>query len=104
MGIQKIQLWNTTLSQFVSQVSDALHGRELGKIVSVNVNGSTLAVSFQKLGRSELEFEFQGNAGQKLIGTLKHEKIALAHRAFRGDIEKKLSKVLVACGAELNIE
>jgi hypothetical protein len=105
MTIKTIAFTQKSSQEFVSQVSALLAGRELGKIVSLTAQGNAIVVCFSKFGKSELTYDVAGapNSGSSgiMTATLVSEKIALAHRAFRSDIEGKLKKVLIACGAKL---
>ena len=105
MTIKTIAFTQKSSQEFVSQVSSQLAGRELGKIVTIAAHANTIVVCFSKFGKSELTYDVAGapdSGGSGLIAaTLVSEKIALAHRAFRSDIEGKLKKVLIACGAKL---
>ena len=67
--------------------------------------GNAIVVCFSKFGKSELTYDVTSAAKSGPDGPLQarlvNEKIALAHRAFRSDIEGKLKKVLLACGAKV---
>jgi hypothetical protein len=85
---------------FVKKVTDSLMGRELGKIASLSLSGENLIITFSKLGRSEVIFSLNKNEnGFQCIH--KSEKISFTHKAFRSDIEGKLSKVLELNGAKV---
>jgi hypothetical protein len=105
MTIKTIAFTQKSSQEFVSQVSAQLAGRELGKIVSLAAQGNAIVVCFSKFGKSELTYDVAvaANSGSSgiMTATLISEKIALAHRAFRSNIEGKLKKVLIACGAKL---
>lgn len=105
MTIKTIEIPSKSAQDFVHQVSSQLAGRELGKIVSLTAPGNAIVVCFSKFGKSELTYDVTSAAKSGPDGPLQarlvNEKIALAHRAFRTDIEGKLKKVLLACGAKV---
>lgn len=99
MSIKSFEAAGST-DEFVTTISSELSKRELGKIVSLKKDGSDLLVVFSKLGTSEIRFQIDV-VGQGFKATLKNEKIAFAHRPFRGDIEAKLASILSKNGAKM---
>ncbi len=102
MPLKTISVTQQTANDFTQNVGDKLSGRELGKIVSFEVKGDELIVQISKLGKSVLAYGVEKTEHSGFVARLKSEKIALAHRAFRSEIESKLSKVLKECGAEVS--
>lgn len=96
--IKSFQVQNATPEEFITKITDALAGRELGKIASMTLAGENVLVTFSKLGKSEVTFALKKESNQFTCNHLS-EKIALTHRALRGDIEGKLAKVLESVGA-----
>ncbi len=85
---------------FVARVTDALRGRALGSIASFTVDGDDVVLTFDRLGKSEVRFATSA-MGRGFRATRASEKIALAHRPFREEMEKKLGKVVAAAGARV---
>ncbi len=98
--IKSFSVQSESAIDFVKKVTDSLSGRELGKIASVSLFGEDLVITFSKLGKSEVIFNLNKNEnGFHCIH--KSEKISFTHKAFRSDIEGKLSKVLELYGAKV---
>lgn len=101
MAIQKFQVLSTPAT-FVENVMKELSGRPLGNIVQLKFHSSTIMVHFSKLGTSELQYKVV-EQDRGFQAELQKESIAFTHKAFRTEIEKKLSKVLERCGAQMTI-
>ena len=98
--VQAIKVSGKSPREFVDIVQSALQERELGKIASISLEGSDIAVIFSKLGKSQILFAIS-EADGSFEAKHKSEKIALAHRALRSQIEGKVEKILQKCGAEI---
>lgn len=85
---------------FIDGVRAAIEGREIAKIASFRVSPTEIAVVFSKLGTTELVYDVK-TKGAGFVASLKSEKVAFAHRAFRADIEGKLRRVMEKCGAKI---
>lgn len=91
---------NKTPADFLASIEGALKGRTLGEIVSMRRDGKDVVIVFSRLGTSEVRYSVaERDGGFRCEKT--SEKIALAHRAFRGEIERKLGKVLEKLGARV---
>jgi hypothetical protein len=88
------------VKEFLAKVEAAIEGREIAKIVSFKGSPSEIVVIFSKLGTTEIKYEVKPD-GQGFAATLKSEKIALAHRPFKADIESKLMGVMERIGARV---
>jgi hypothetical protein len=98
--MKAFEVQNQSPGDFLTAVHNALNGRSLGSIASVKRDGSDVVVAFSKLGSSEVRYRVtERDGGFRCEKT--SEKIALAHRAFRGEIEGKLGKVLEKLGARV---
>ncbi|MBC7658490.1 MAG: hypothetical protein H7249_02150 [Chitinophagaceae bacterium] len=85
------------LGVIIGKIKDALGGRELGKMVSFDQAGNEMIVTISKFGTSTLTFSTKQTAtGSEL--TLDKEKIALAHRALKGEVTDKIVKVIQQAG------
>lgn len=100
--MKSIELEAQAPQAFIQSVRAALEGREIGKIASFRVSDTEIAVVFSKLGTTELVYEVKPK-GSGFVATLKSEKVAFAHRAFRTDIEAKLRKIMEKCGAKVSV-
>jgi hypothetical protein len=89
-----------TPADFLSAIETALKGRTLGEIVSMRRDGADVVIVFSRLGTSEVRYRVTERDGGFRCERA-NEKIAFAHRAFRGEIESKLSKVLEKAGARI---
>lgn len=85
---------------FAARVSEALKGRSLGSIVSVEGRPDAFLVRFDRLGKSEVEYRVVAD-GPGFRATVAKESIAFAHRAFRSDIEGRLVKLVEKLGAKV---
>lgn len=98
-----IKSFSSSLSptEFVTKATEALAGRELGKIVSMELQEAEMIILFKKLGTSKVFFSLtKDNSG--FTCEHKDEKIALTHKALRSDIEAKLAKVLESIGTQVS--
>lgn len=85
---------------FIAKVMTAIGGRDLGKIVSFKHASGEMSVIFSKLGTTEIKYSVD-QTGEGFKAALKSEKVALAHRPFRSDIEGKLISVMKKLGARV---
>ncbi|MEI7895264.1 MAG: hypothetical protein WCI05_19360 [Myxococcales bacterium] len=86
--------------EFLEKVRNALSTRTLGKVASMRLDGQDVVVIFSKMGTSEVRYRIERRAeGFRCSHT--SEKIAFAHRAFRGDMESKLRVVFEKEGAQV---
>ena len=81
----------------MNQIMEELGGRELGKLLSFEVSGNDLTVTISKLGTSVIEFSGHTKDGG-IEYDMSREKIAFAHKAFKGDVMAKLCKVIEKVG------
>ena len=71
--------------------------RALSKIVSFSQTDKQLLVKLSKLGTSTLEFSrSEVDTGSQF--SLTKEKIALAHKALKGEVTAKIIKVIEKAG------
>ena len=96
--IKSFQVQNSTPQEFITKITDALSGRDLGKIVTMSTLENQVIIAFSKLGKSEVIFSLKSEASQ-FSCEHKSEKIAFTHKALRSVIEAKLAKVLESAGA-----
>jgi hypothetical protein len=97
----KISFKEANAKKILDQITEALGGRELGKMCSFELVGEDLKVIISKLGTSELLFK-----GTKLAAgwdfVLSKEKIAFAHKPFKDDVVEKIKKVVQSCGGKIS--
>ncbi len=86
-----------SLTQVKDKILDALGGRELGKMVQIEMDGADLIVRINKLGESVLRFEGKKHKDGLEIN-LVNEKIAFTHRAFKEEVKAKLAKIISSTG------
>ena len=91
---------NSTPADFLASFQGALKGRALGDIVSMRRDGGDVLITFSRLGTSEVRFKVTEREGGFRCER-GAEKIAFAHKAFRGEIESKVAKVLEKLGAKV---
>lgn len=96
--MQAFEVSDSSPDVFLVKVREALTGRALGQIASLSREGQELVVKFSRLGTSEVRYRID-TVGAGFRATKSSEKIALAHRAFRDDIESRLQKTLEKLGA-----
>jgi hypothetical protein len=104
LSIRSFTFQNSDTSAFAQAFSKALGGRELGKILSVSATTDTLVITMSKLGTSRLKYVVTHQADGRHTAKLQDESIALTHRAFRAEIERKLTRVLESCGASCVVD
>lgn len=83
---------------FVERVRKELSGRELGEIVTLDLDGDELIVRFSRMGTSELRYALDVADGG-FSARLADERIALLHGAFRQTFEDKFEQIIAHVGA-----
>ncbi|MCG6964159.1 MAG: hypothetical protein LJE95_12920 [Acidobacteria bacterium] len=83
---------------FVDRVRKELSGRELGEIVTLELDGDELVVRFSRMGTSELRYALDVADGG-FSARLTDERIALLHGAFRQTFEEKFDQIIAHVGA-----
>ena len=99
--ISSFEIPFNNVEDFTSKVKGELSSRPLGKIVQFSHQGEVLSVSFSKLGKSTVTYR----VGKHLDGhkaRLVEEKIAFAHKAFKGEIIGKITRLLERHGAKID--
>ena len=86
--------------EIITQIEDKLDGRKLGKIVRFTLSGHDLEVTIKKVGTSSLFFMGASTNGG-FDWVLEKEKIALAHKAFRSEMLKKIAKIVDQIGGKM---
>lgn len=85
----------------LDSINQAMGDRALKKIVSFELDDSTLFVDIKKMGTSRLTFEMEENTSG-ITCTLQKEKIALAHRAFKDEVTEKILKIIQKAGGKVD--
>lgn len=88
-----IKFSNSNTEETLEKIKEELGGRKLGEMLSFNLDGDTLDVLIKKMGTSTLTFSISGKEWD-----LTGEKIAFAHKAFRGEVMDKIRKVIEKVG------
>jgi len=96
----KFSLPEASPSDVKNKVLDALGGKELSKIVDFEFSDKNLIVTISKLGISKLTFD-QEKTSDGMVYTLKNEKIAFTHKAFKGDVMSKILTVIEGIGGKI---
>ena len=96
----RILFSETDRQKVLQNIKDSLGQRKLAEMLAFDVSPGNLTVTISKLGTSVLSFtEKSVNAG--LEYTLSGEKIALAHRAFKGEVTEKIIKIVEKAGGQV---
>ncbi len=98
--MRRFRVHEGSVERFVASVRAVLAGRSIGRIVSVDPEGSTLVVRFRKFGTTELVYETEPE-GDGFVANLASERVAPFHAPFRSEFEQKLEQVLADLGATL---
>jgi len=98
----KIVFENLKPKDALSKLKKTLQGRQLGEIVSFELENSELRVVISKLGTSTLSFACEDENGD-CVFQLSGEKIAFAHRAFKGEVMGKFVNVVEKSGGVVKI-
>lgn len=86
----------------LADIKKALEGRKLGELVAFNLEKDDLTVTIQKMGKSVLEFtKNPASKGGDLEWDLTSEKIALTHKAFKGEVIDKITKIIQGVGGQV---
>ncbi len=91
---------DTTPQEVIQRLTDGLEDRGLGRLVNFDLSESELVVTIRKLGRSRLVFDVEsGDHGHQF--SLREQRIALAHRAFRSKVEALIKDVVDNIGGRI---
>ena len=97
----KIHFKETNPDTIIGNLKEAMGGRALSKIVSFDLKGDDLTVTLSKLGKSTLLFSRQ-TSDSGCSFSLTKEKIALAHKALKGEVTQKIVKVIEKAGGSVD--
>ncbi len=97
----QIQFSDNDPQAIVKKLEEAMGGRALAKMVNFDMSGNELIVTISKLGTSTLHFKCDQNA-KGCHFALSKEKIALAHRALKGEVTEKIVKVIQKAGGQVS--
>jgi hypothetical protein len=90
---------NNDTDSVIGDLKKSLSGRKLGEMVAIDKDGKDVVVKISKLGTSTITFSpKQATGGQEW--SLKSEKIALSHRAFKDDVLAKLNSIVEGIGGK----
>jgi len=86
--------------EFIERVRQALSGRELERMVSLEHRGDELVVRFSRLGTSELRYALE-ETGDGFRAELVHEQVAFLHIAFQRTFEEHFESVIARVGGRV---
>src|SRR6478609_5505847 len=92
---------NQGADAFVDAIQKALGSRKLGDFVAFEKRGDAIVLLFTRLGTSEIHFTVTP-VGSGFRAKSSSEKIAFAHRAFRGEFESRVVRLLEKAGAKVS--
>jgi len=85
----------------LSDIKKSLSGRKIGELLDVELSGDDIHVRITKMGTSVLEFSYNDDDdGHRW--DLSKEKLAFTHRAFKGEITEKLTRLITSLGGEVS--
>ena len=85
--------------QILQDIQKALLSDAFTKIVSIERKNSSMTVKIKKMGPSTLVFDEQQDSGT-IDWVLQTEKIAMAHKPFKEQMLKSISKIIKKLGGE----
>ena len=88
-------------NKVLTDIQANMEGRKLAKMVSFDLKGEILTITIKKLGTSTLEFNYK-KAGAGLEFDLSKEKIAMSHKAFKGEVTEKIVKIIQKSGGTVS--
>ena len=97
----KIHFPKLSNSQIIAQLTKTMEGRSIGDLVKLEEESGNLVVKISKLGTSTLTFT-RKEAGDQVEFNLTSEKIAMAHKAFKGEVTDKLVGVIERSGGKVS--
>lgn len=83
--------------EVIHGIQEKIGGRKLGDLLHLESEGSDIKVTIKKMGTSILEFSHHHKDGGH-SWVLSKEKLAMTHRAFKGEIMDKLKDVVESLG------
>ena len=96
--IKSFNVKNSTPQEFIEKVMTILQKGELGKVTTMTASGDNFTVVFSKLGKSEIVYDLT-KEGTNFSCTFKSEKVAFTHKAFKGEVDKGITKAFEHAGA-----
>lgn len=86
--------------EVIDGIKTQLGGRKLGELLQIEADGEDIRVTIKKMGTSVLEFSHsEKNSGHHWA--LSKEKLAMTHRAFKGEILEKLTHIIDSMGGKV---
>ncbi len=86
--------------EVIEGIKSKLGGRKLGDLLEIEADGNDIRVTIRKMGTSVLEFSHREKKGGH-SWELSKEKLALTHRAFKGEIMEKLTHIIDSMGGSV---
>lgn len=96
----EIQFKDKDTKAVIEGIKNKLDGRKLGDLLEIEADGEDIRVTIRKMGTSTLEFSHQ-KTKEGHSWELSKEKIALTHKAFRGEIIEKLTHIVDSLGGKI---
>ena len=96
----RISFSETDRQKVLGSIKDALGQRKLAEMLDFSVSPGSLTVTIKQLGTSVLSFS-EKSVAAGLEYTLSSEKIALTHRAFKGEVTEKIIKIIEKAGGQI---
>lgn len=96
----KLKFPKKSNGDIIKSIEQAMAGRGLGDLVSLQDEGQSILLKISKLGTSVLTFSrSESSDGVEL--NLTSEKIAFAHKAFKDDVKQKFGQVITKAGGTI---
>jgi hypothetical protein len=96
----KLKFKKQSNQAIIKSLEDAMAGRNLKDLISLEDQDNCLVVKISKLGTSTLTFS-RTDHGEDAQFILSSEKIAFAHKAFKNDVTDKLIHIIKKAGGEV---
>ena len=95
-----IQFQESNPREILRALESALRQESLQNMVSFSLSDLELKVTISKLGKSHLFFSVDKQA-EKTIFSFTKEKIALTHRALKGEVKKDIQQIVESAGGKI---
>ena len=89
-----------TSEEVIQKITSEMGSRKIADLLSFDASDTSLEILIKSMGTSKLTFD-RTEADNETCFALCKEKIALTHRAFKGELTKKLVTIIEKAGGRV---
>ena len=86
--------------EVIQKITSEMGSRKIADLLSFDASDTSLEILIKSMGTSKLTFDRKEGSDETCFALCK-EKIALTHRAFKGELTKKLVTIIEKAGGRV---